>query len=139
MLLVQEKAGVAVVDDYFSLGVAVEAAFFSDVTLCCTDGVELPAHRAILIAAYPTMQEADWLALFRAQPCDLGRLLLTTVYSDCLPQDLTVPRAKQLLSWVEEQPKLERLQKLISAFIEANNLKQSEACLLWCVCCGVCA
>ena len=113
-------------DDHFCLKKALDETFFSDVVFACSDREGLQAHRAVLAAAYPDMQEADWMALFRTQPADLGRQLLYCMYSDCLPQDLTVARAKQMVAWVAAQPRLGRLSQLMSAFIEANNLKQSE-------------
>lgn len=108
---------------------ALDDSFFSDVTYSCLGGGEVQAHRAVLAAAYPAMQETDWGALFQDQPLDMCQLLLSCIYSDCLPHEMTVTRAQQLVTWLTRQPLLERLVLLVSAFIEANNLKQSE--LLW--------
>lgn len=83
------------------------------------------AHRAILTAAYPTMHETHWLSLFQMQPQDMCNLLLSCIYSDSLPHTLKVERAKQLVLWLNEQPLMERMTLLVSAFIEANNLRQS--------------
>lgn len=113
-------------DDYFSLRVAMDEAFFSDLTLTSSDGAALQAHQAVLEAAYPTMAVADWQKLFLSQPARLGRTLLGCVYSDCLPEGLTVPQAKELKACLLAQPNLARLQQLCTAFIEANDLKQSE-------------
>jgi hypothetical protein len=128
--LTKEGNSVQVINDYFSLRKALDEAFFSDISFACSDGGRLQAHRAVLAAAYPAMQEPDWLDLFQTQPVGMGRLLLSCIYLDCLPRDLTVAHAKQLVTWVAGQPKLARLSQLVSAFIEANNLKQKLMCLI---------
>ena len=115
-----------VISDSFSLKKALDDAFFSDVVYSCLGGGSVSAHRAVLAAAYPAMQDTDWTALFHDQPLDMCHLLLSCVYSDSLPSDLTEPGAKQLMVWISRQPLLDRLAQLVSAFIEANNLKQSE-------------
>lgn len=118
-------------DDYFSLKKALDEGLFFDSRYACSDGGGVQAHRAVLAAAYPDMQEADWLALFRTQSVALGQLLLSCIYTDCLPQDLTVAHAKQIVAWLTVQPKLQRLSQLMTAFIEGNTLKQSKLLAKW--------
>ena len=114
-------------DGCFSLKKALDESFFSDISFVCSDGGKVLAHRVVLAAAYPDMQESAWLSLFQRQPADMGHLLLSCVYTDSLPPELTVARAKQMVLWLTEQPLMERLTVLASAFIQANNLKQSES------------
>ena len=91
----QERSESEMVDDYFSLRVAMDEAFFSDLTFSSSDGASLPAHQVVLEAAYPAMAVADWQRLFLSQPACLGRMLLGCVYSDCLPERLTVSQARE--------------------------------------------
>lgn len=121
-----QEASSEVITDSFSLKAALDDNLFSDIVYTSLDGGSIQAHRAVLAAAYPAMQDSDWTALFRDQPLDMCRLLLLCIYSDSLPSDLTVPRAKQLEMWISQQPLLNRLVLSLSAFIAANNLKQSE-------------
>ena len=132
----QEGCSVAVMDNYFSLKKALDECLFSDVMFTCSDGSGVQAHRAVLTAAYPDMQETDWMALFQTQPLHLGQLLLSCIYSDCLPQDLTVKHAKQVVAWLAGHPKLERLSQLMAAFIEGNTLKQSKLLVINCTGCN---
>ena len=122
------------VDGHFSLKKALEDSFFSDLTFDCLSGGKVQAHRAVLAAAYPAMQETDWQALFKTQSADMARILLSCIYSDCLPLNLTVARAQQLVTWISEQPLLKPLSSLASAFVEANDLKQSELVQLSLLC-----
>ena len=127
----QVKARPEVVDDSFSLCMALDEGFFSDISFKCSDRVFLQAHRVVLEAAYPSLAVREWQVLLEAQSSSLGRLLLACVYSDCLPVDVTVPQAQSLMSCLSRQSKLTRLQQFCTAFIEANNLKKSE-CVLTC-------
>lgn len=131
----QEGCSVVVMDNYFSLKKALDECLFTDVMFTCSDGGEVQAHRAVLAAAYPDMKETDWLSLFQTQPLHLAQLLLSCIYSDCLPQDLTVLHAKQVVAWLVGHPKLERLSQLMSAFIEGNTLKQSKLLAIHCTSC----
>ena len=132
----QVKARSEVVDDSFSLCMALDEGFFSDITFKCSDGVSLQAHRVVLEAAYPSLAMGEWQVLLEAQPGSLGHLLLSCVYGDHLPMEVTVPQAQSLTSCLLGQPKLARLQQFCAAFIEANNLKKSE-CVLTCYTNGV--
>ena len=118
------------VDDHFSLSTALDGSLFSDVRFACSDGREVEAHRAVLAAAYPAMEEKDWEAVFRSQPHDMCLLLLSCIYGDYLPATLKRDEARKLVEWLGQHPSLERLTVLVTAFIRANNLKQSMCWLL---------
>ena len=51
-------------DDYFSLQVAMEEGFFSDLALVCCNGVALQAHKVVLELACPSMTLQEWNTLF---------------------------------------------------------------------------
>lgn len=120
-------------EDNFSLSKALDNPLFSDISFMCSDGKEVQTHQAVLAAAYPAMQKKDWEAVFRARPLDMGHFLLSCIYSDCLPAMLKIDQAQQLVEWLSEQPLLERLTGLATAFVKANNLKQSMLLLDDCV------
>ena len=124
--LKEDKVGVHLGNKAFSLSVALEDSSFSDISIACSDGRELQAHRAVLAAAYPTVKERDWDAMFQAKPHSFGHMVLSCIYSDSLPTTLDLPQAKQLAEWLHGQPSLGRLTNQTAAFIEAHNLKQSK-------------
>lgn len=112
-------------DDYFSLKEALDQSLFTDISFMCEDGKEVKSHRAVLAAAFPLMEEEDWTIVFKARTEDLGMMLLSCIYSDSIPDEMDIDRAKKIIDWLRQYPKLERLTKHISAFIESNTLKQS--------------
>ena len=113
------------VDDQFSLSRALDDSLFSDVHFVCCDRRKVEAHRAVLAAAYPSMEEKDWEAVFQTQPRDTCCLLLSCIYSDRLPANLKTDEAMELVEWLGEYPSLERLTCLVTDFIRANSMKQS--------------
>ena len=115
-------------DDYFSLQVAMEEGFFSDLALVCCNGVALQAHKVVLELACPSMTLQEWNTLFSACSEGVARQLLHYVYTDRLPESLSKSQAQQLQAVVcaRRQPKLARLAQLTFAFIQAQDLKQSE-------------
>ena len=121
--LKEDKVGVHLGNKAFSLSVD---SSFSDISIACSDGGKLQAHRAVLAAAYPTVKERDWDAMFQAKPHSFGHTVLSCIYSDSLPTTLDLPQAKQLAEWLHGQPSLGRLTNQTAAFIEAHNLKQSK-------------
>jgi hypothetical protein len=122
--LAKEDAVVELVDDQFSLSRALDDSLFSDVHFVCCDRRKVEAHRAVLAAAYPSMEEKDWEAVFQTQPRDTCCLLLSCIYSDRLPANLKTDEAMELVEWLGEYPSLERLTCLVTDFIRANSMKQ---------------
>ena len=112
-------------DDSFSLMTALDQSLFTDVSFVCVDGKRVESHKAVLAAAYPLMEKQDWTGVFKAKPKHLGIILLSCIYSDGIPEQLDIDGAKQLVEWLIQYPKLERLTVQINAFIEANTLKES--------------
>ena len=119
------------VDYHFSLIRALEDSLFCDIRFVCSDGRDIEAHRAVLAAGFPKMEEKDWQTVFRTQPYDMCHLLLSCIYSDRLPPSLKREEATKLVQWLGEHPSLERLTILVTSFIRANNIKKS-MCQLHC-------
>ncbi|CAI8045497.1 hypothetical protein GBAR_LOCUS25172, partial [Geodia barretti] len=122
--LAKENSVVELVDDQFSLSRALEESLFPDIHFVCCDGRKVEAHRAVLAAAYPSMEEKDWEAVFQTQPRGKCCRLLSCIYSDCLPANLKREEAMQVVEWLKEHPSLERLTCLVTTFIRANDMKQ---------------
>lgn len=113
------------IDTEFHFLPGLEHGLFSDLVIESRSKMQYHVHKIILNAEKINTDEQFLRSSFYGFSDEVTQALLHYIYSRCLPPDLTLATAGQLIEFSRNQPNFNRLGKLCESFIKNRNF-QSE-------------
>jgi len=113
------------IDTSFHFLPALENGDFQDFFIQSRSGKEFPVHKTILRAQKINIDERFLKSVFDGFSDDVTQTLLHFIYSQSLPDNLSIFTANQVIEFARNQPNFNQLGKLCENFIKNSNF-QSE-------------